>query len=85
LLNSKGQLIRWNKNLQITTGYNAQQLAMMKQTDLVSPQSHELLELAHNNLSHSKSIGIEVELISKKGKSIPYFLNAICMDLSHEH
>ena|GEM_PF-1908642 len=85
LLNSKGQLIRWNKNLEMTTGYSTEQLAVMNQIDLVSPKSHELLELAHNNLSHKKSIGIEVELISKKGKTIPYFLNAISMDLSHEH
>jgi len=84
LLNSQGRLIRWNKNLESTTGYSADQLNNMKQSDLVSKRSQNLLELAHQNLSHNQSIGIEVELISRSKHTIPYFLNAISIDLSHE-
>lgn len=75
LVNSKLKFIRWNKNFEVITGYSSDELAALAPLNMVQPQYYDAIKAVMENSLHGDYQHIEVELLCKNGKLIPYFFN----------
>ena len=80
LYDQAGQFIRWNKNFETVSGYNAQEIKTMQPLDFYD--SADQLSLKHRMesvLTGQKVPGVEVLLFTRAGKKILFFINSLAV------
>ena len=72
VLDDRGRYVRWNKNLENSLGYSAEELTLQHANFLVHPDHHStVLQGIHTCLTEGQ-VSIEYELVTKSGRRIPY-------------
>lgn len=72
LYNAEGKFYRWNKNLELVTGYTAAELEYLTPLDLINPADRELVSSKISNVFVTGQDFVESSLMSKSGK-LTYF------------
>ncbi len=70
----KRRIVRWNKNLLDLTGYSEKELAGIISDDLISVKDMKALIERRKETNEQGYTELEVDIVSKSGKHIPYFL-----------
>ncbi|RYD79532.1 MAG: PAS domain S-box protein, partial [Sphingobacteriales bacterium] len=73
LYNKEGKFYRWNKNLELFTGYTAAELEFLTPLDLINPVDRNLVAQKIGNVFESGRDFVESSLISKTGKVTPFY------------
>jgi PAS domain S-box-containing protein len=82
LYDENANLIRWNKNHETLTGYNASELSKRKMLEWFSGDDQILIaETAGKVFEEGKKLSVDAYLIIKNNKKIPYFFTAVRMTL----
>ena len=73
LVDGRGRLLRWNASLAGVVGYDAQELARMHCTDLVSARDRPAVDAALREvLVDGREISLEAEIVDRAGNVRPY-------------
>jgi diguanylate cyclase (GGDEF)-like protein/PAS domain S-box-containing protein len=73
LVSPQWELLRWNANLLLATGYTAAEIGAMKPQDFISPKDRSLVEHSVREvLEHGKETSIEAEVVDRAGNVRPY-------------
>ena len=73
LYNKEGKFYRWNKNLELVTGYTADELEYLTPLDLITPSDRELVASKISNVFSYGQDFVESSLISKTGKVTHFY------------
>lgn len=85
LLDTRGWLIRWNRNLEHVTGLTSEQLARMHALELWTEEDHPRIRATTKAILRDGSSGeIEARLHVADGTHRPYLLTAMRIDLEGE-
>ncbi len=65
---------RWNKNLELVTGYSAEEITKISPLDLFGKGDREVVgEAVRKVFAEGETSGVEADIVSKDGRIIPYF------------
>ena len=78
MCDDKGNLLRWNKNEQESTGYSMEELSRMRLTDLFR-EDRPLIEAMMREVFSTGSSSVEARLTSRTGMLIPLLLSGFRM------
>ena len=76
LYDISGHFIKWNRNLEKVSGYNAEEIAQMAKEDFYDTDFKETIRTRLKTIFEVKLPGIEVELFTKNKNKIPYYINS---------
>jgi PAS domain S-box-containing protein len=80
LYDENGNLVRWNKNHEILTGFTAEELPKRKMLDWFSDKEKKKVAAEVNKLFETGTRrDIEADLIVKSGQKIPYYFTGVRM------
>ncbi len=79
----EGRFLRWNKTLNMVTGYRDTEIASMKPLDLFSDDGRKRISEAIQTAVREGSVSVDALLITKDGRKIPYELNAALLRDAH--
>lgn len=77
LTDQKNKFRRWNKNLEIITGYSAEEIAKMSPLDFFDVEDHEEIIAATKKVYKEGYNEIEMEIVTKNGERLLFHLNGI--------
>ena len=75
LFEEKKKIIRWNKNLEVVTGYDAEEINKMHPADFIVVDDQAKFNERIEMVFAEKLSGVSVTLLTKENKKIPYYLN----------
>jgi PAS domain S-box-containing protein len=73
LFDANGKYLRWNKQLETTSGYSAAEIAQMHPTDFFRGEFAEAIAAEIAKVFETGASHAEADFITKDGKSIPYY------------
>jgi PAS domain S-box-containing protein len=81
LYEADGTFVKWNKNFEQVTGYDAETIATMRAVDFFDIDEKEKIkkrikEVLENGQNENKLAGIEVEIYTKSKNKICYYINS---------
>ncbi|MBU1053986.1 MAG: PAS domain S-box protein [Proteobacteria bacterium] len=85
LLDTTGKYLRWNKNLEIITGYSAEEIKKLHPSDVIDYYSKSVMAEKMQNISNMGSIDFETYLVCKNGEKIPYYFTAHPININDVH
>jgi len=74
LIDQKGNLVRWNKNLEKMSEYSNLEISKMRPTDFFPVEYRKEVVDKIQEVFGTKDVFIDTELVTKSGKKIPYYL-----------
>jgi PAS domain S-box-containing protein len=77
LCDNSENIIRWNKNLEIITGYSADEIARMKPPDFIAEPDRETVKRGAEEIFIKGSSSIEANFLRKDGKQIPFYFTGL--------
>ncbi len=77
LYNTKGQFLRWNKNLETVTGYSGEEISKIHPIDLFDEDEKELLTMKIANVFTAGEDYVEANFLLKNKQKIPYYFTGI--------
>ncbi|MCW3090904.1 MAG: domain S-box [Ferruginibacter sp.] len=80
LYDKNGKFIRWNKNFEQISGYNAEEISRMHPLDFYDADEKELIRKRIESNFISRSPGIELHLLTKAGQKIPFYINSLALN-----
>lgn len=72
-----GTYLRWNKNLEVASGYSGDEIRRMHPLDFFDKKDHERMVAATRKVYKEGYNEIEAEVVAKDGQRYLYFLNGI--------
>ncbi len=85
MFDRNGRLVRWNRNFEITTGRNAEQLAAMYALDFVTDRDRAVVaDAIRRVLDHGEEVSLEAAMRGKSGTEIPYAYQARAVNIGGE-
>ena len=75
LFTKEGVYLRWNRNLELVSGYTAEEVKKMHPLDFFVGDEKELIAQKISEVFATGFTEVEATLITKEGKRIPYFFN----------
>lgn len=84
LFNKEGKFYRWNKNLEIVTGYSAEEIRLLHPLDLFAVNEKELLTEKINNVFLSGEDNVEAHILGKTGELILYYFTGMVINYEDE-
>jgi PAS domain S-box-containing protein len=84
MFNKTGKYIRWNKNLLEITGYTASEIKNLNALDFVPENERGLLAKKIENVFNFGVDNAEAGLLTKSGKSFPYYFTGIYIKYAGE-
>lgn len=75
-----GKFIRWNRQLEIVTGYTAKEISAMHPVDLFPEEEKEYINKRIEGVFTNGSNDAEANFLTKKGEEIPYYFKAVLMN-----
>lgn len=73
LYNKEGRLYRWNKNMELVTGYSADELKTLHPIDLIAPQDKALVQQKVEGVFREGDSYVEAQLETKHKQRIPFY------------
>lgn len=80
LYDEEGHFIRWNKNFEKISGYSKEEIKKMQPVDFYGKKHHYIISNRINSVFDKESPGSEVELLTKQGTKIPFYINSFTID-----
>ena len=74
LIDAKGNLVKWNKNLETESEYSAEEISNMSPLDLFSKKDRPFIQKKIDKVFEEGHDATEVNAISKSGRVVPYYL-----------
>lgn len=74
LRNEKGKFLRWNRNLEVVTGYSAQEIEKLIVRDMIAREDFEILDIAAEKVFKEGYSMAEAKVKTKIGAKIPFLL-----------
>lgn len=84
LFNEQGSFLRWNKNLELVTGYTAFEIAGMHLPDFFADKDKWAVEAKVHEVSTAGNFSVEANIISKDGRKTPYLFTGLRVNLQQE-
>ncbi|MGK7391627.1 MAG: sensor histidine kinase [Candidatus Cyclobacteriaceae bacterium M2_1C_046] len=75
LFDVNGRFLRWNKNFEHITGYNAQEIRKMHPLDFFDTDDQPLIQRNINDVFLKGSSEVEANLLTKDQQKIPFYFN----------
>jgi PAS domain S-box-containing protein len=72
----EGEFLRWNKTLNVVTGYTNAEIALMKPTDFFSSDDKKKIAEAIQTAIREGSVRVDALAVTKDGRQIPYSYSA---------
>jgi len=80
LYNQAGKFIRWNKNLEVVTGYSGDEISQMHPLDFFEGEERALVqEKIAEVFKHGES-NVEAYFVNRQGEKTPYFFTGLAID-----
>ncbi len=80
LLDENVNFLRWNKNFETATGYNATEIAGMHPLDFFDKDEKELIEEKIEEVFTKGEVNVETSFYTKEHKKIPYYLTGFMIE-----
>ena len=77
MFNSQRKFLKWNKNIETVTGYNAEEMSMMDPVNFVPDEQRELVGGKIANVFINGSDFVEADLLCKNNNRIPYYFTGM--------
>lgn len=75
-----GKFIRWNRQLEVVTGYSSKEIAGMHPVDLFPEEEKEYIGTRIEGVFNHGTNDAEANFLTKKGERIPYYFKAVLMN-----
>ena len=75
------KLKRWNKRLELVTGYGMQEIAEKDFIELINPADREIVEQKIENAFLLGQENVETNLLTKSGRIIPFYFTAMLVEI----
>jgi PAS domain S-box-containing protein len=85
LYDENRQLIKWNRNMEVLTGYSTEELDHMHITDFFESAEKEKVTQAVNQVFQGKDQDIEVRATVKNGLKLPFLLTGTRLCLNNKN
>ncbi|MFN8289497.1 MAG: PAS domain S-box protein [Chitinophagaceae bacterium] len=79
IYNQQGKFMRWNKNLELVSGYSGQEIAGMIPLDFFDKDDKEYMYERSKTTFTEGNASAESFLLTKSSKKIPYYFNCIAV------
>ena len=77
LYDEAGNFINWNRNFEIITGYTSSEITSMHPLDFYDKAQQQIIRNRISDaFTYNENSGIEVELLTKQGAAIPFYINS---------
>ena len=73
VLDERGRFLRWNRNLEIASGYSAEEISRMTPLDLTVASARESVAAKMKQGFRAGAVATEAQLLAKDGTTTPYF------------
>lgn len=73
LYDEEGTFLRWNRNLEIVSGYTSEEIARLQSLELIDPEQRKMIEEKTNEVFEKGEASAKANLFSKDGTKTPYF------------
>jgi PAS domain S-box-containing protein len=80
----QGKFLRWNKNLETISGFNAEEIGRMQPIDFFTPGDHEKIKGQIEKATKEGSIQAEAGLLTKSGQVIPFYFSGAYLNYQLE-
>jgi len=77
LFDENGHLLRWNRNLEIVSGYSSEEMEKVHPLDFFSGEEKKRVEEAIQEVFVKGESRVEANFISKEGRSAPYYFTGL--------
>jgi chemotaxis family two-component system sensor kinase Cph1 len=77
LYNENRRLIKWNENLEISTGYSADELSQMDVLDWFDDEHKTRVSKAYEQSLAEGQVIVEAPLVTKDGRRVPYLFTGM--------
>ncbi len=77
LFDEKGNHLRWNRNVEVVTGYSAKEISEMSALGFISEEERALVEQKVREIFLRGEAMVEAHLVSKSGKKAPYLFTGM--------
>lgn len=84
LFTKDGRYLRWNKNLEMVTGYSAEEISKLHPLQLISEPEREWVTGRIENVFISGSDNTEAKILLKNGEHIPYYFTGQAIEYEGE-
>lgn len=84
MYNEKGELIRWNTNLEKTTGYSENELTQMKAVEFFDSKDQDLVLSKTEEVFKGGQASLEADIINKSGERTPFIFSASSFEMDDE-
>ncbi|MCG6537843.1 MAG: PAS domain-containing protein, partial [Syntrophales bacterium LBB04] len=74
LINTKGNFVKWNKNLETETEYSSKEISKMNALNLFSKQDRAFIQKKIETVFSEGQDTTEINAVSKNGRVVPYYL-----------
>ena len=75
LHDENGNYLRWNKNLEVVSGYTAEEIRKLKPIDFFEAGNHQRITNVIRKVFDEGAADIAIEAITKDGRKVPFYLN----------
>ncbi|KAA3663794.1 MAG: PAS domain S-box protein, partial [Chloroflexi bacterium] len=73
--NQEGRRLRWNKNVELVTGYTKEELPVLPPMALMAKSKHPFLAAKMREVLVQGNTTFETHLVTKNGRTIPHFFS----------
>ncbi len=84
MFNKEGKYVRWNKNLELISGYSAEEIYNIHPTAFIPENKRALVAAKIANVFIVGSDNIEVDFYTKNKQSIPYYFTGAYVKYNNE-
>jgi two-component system, sporulation sensor kinase E len=85
LRNENGKLLRWNRSLEIVTGYSAQEIEGLVVRDMLAREDFKILDSAAEKVDKGGYAMAEARIKTKGGAKIPFLLTGSPIIYENQH
>ena len=84
LFTKEGRYLRWNKNFEIVTGYNSDEIKNLHPLNLFTDEERELIKARIENVFAIGTDMVEASFKTKSGQLIPYYFTGMYIKYENE-
>ena len=80
LYDEKGKFIRWNKNLEVVTGYSSDEVRQMHPLDFFEGEERVLVQEKISEVFTQGETSVEACFVNRQGEKTPYFFTGLAIE-----
>ena len=82
MIDTKGNFVKWNKNLEIETEYTAEEISKMSPLELFNKNDRPFMQQRIEKTFNEGKDSVEINAVSKNGRVVPYYLTGSLVTLN---